>query len=668
MQSLLASLNPQQRSAVETTEGPLLVLAGAGTGKTRVITFRIAHLLARRVPAEAILALTFTNKAAGEMRQRLRDLVGQERAQGLTAGTFHAFCLSVLREHSALLGWPRGPMICDEADRLSAIKGVLRELHVGDASLRPGELLGRISLAKNRLLSPESLAERAADATEELVARAWRRYQDELRRTRRVDFDDLLVEAVRLLADHESVRKAFQRRYRYVLVDEYQDTNLPQYEVVRHIAAAHRNLCVVGDDDQSIYGWRGADVTKILSFERDFPGAVVVRLETNYRSTRDILTIANRLITNNPTRHEKTLVSAIGSGELVQSVCMRDEAYEAEFIVCEIAERVRAGTARFADHAILFRTAPQARTFEAELRMKQVPYVLVGGMSFFDRKEVRDVLAYLRLAIDPADEAALLRVVNAPPRGVGKATLDRVLAFATLHGIPAAAAFARASEIDRVPPEAAAVVARLLDRLPRILAEGRGELVKVVERVIEEAAYRAEVDRCYPDEATRTQRWDGVIEVVNFAENHARRRPRATLASFLDELVLCAEDREQDAESRERDAVVLMTLHASKGLEFPRVYLVGLEEGLLPHARALAEDGIEEERRLAYVGITRARQALTLTWSLERARHGSRVTVHPSRFLYEIKGTPPPKGWVPYGSKPEPPAASKKRRAPRPRR
>jgi superfamily I DNA/RNA helicase len=659
MQKLLAALNPEQRSAVEATEGPLLVLAGAGTGKTRVITYRIAHLLSRKVPAEAILALTFTNKAAGEMRQRLLDLVGKKRGEGLVAGTFHSFCLTILREHGRLLGWRGGPTICDEADRLATMRSVLRELHVSDARIRPGDLAGRISLLKNRLVTPEELADRATDPTEELVARAWGRYQEELRRTRRVDFDDLLVESVRLLRDHEPVRTALQKRHRYILVDEYQDTNQPQYEVVRHIAAVHRNLCVVGDDDQSIYGWRGADVTKILSFERDFPGARVVRLETNYRSTRDILNVANRLIVHNPARHEKTLVSATGGGELVQSVCMRDEDYEAEYIVREIAERVSSGSARYADHAILFRTAPQARTFEAELRMKQVPYVLVGGMSFFDRKEVRDVLAYLRLAVDPTDETALLRVVNSPPRGVGKVTLDRVLEFAAEQGIPVAAAFSRAGEIKGVSTDSAAVVARLLERLPRIAQELRGDLPRAVERVIDEVAYKAEVERCYPDEATRTQRWDGVEEVMNYAASHARRRANASLATFLDELVLCAEDREENAERG--DAVVLMTLHASKGLEFPRVYLVGLEEGLLPHARALAENGIEEERRLAYVGITRARQALTLSWSLERARHGSRSTVHPSRFLFEIKGTPPPKGWTAFGTAPAARETPKKR-------
>ncbi len=663
MRDLLASLNPEQRSAVETTEGPVLVLAGAGTGKTRVITHRIAHLLARRVPAAAILALTFTNKAAGEMRQRLRELVGPRRSEGLTAGTFHAFCLSVLRANAAALGWPRGVSICDESDRLAAIKGVLRELHVSETSARPADIAARISLAKNRLHSPAELSERAVDDADALLARAWERYQAELARTRRVDFDDLLVETVRLLREHDRVLSAYREQYRYVMVDEYQDTNLPQYEVVRLLAGSHRNLCVVGDDDQSIYGWRGADVTKILSFERDFPGAKVVRLETNYRSTRDILNVANRLIAHNPSRHEKKLVSAIGGGQLVESVCMRDEAYEAEHVVREIAERVRRGEARFGDHAVLFRSATQARPFEAELRMMQIPYVLVGGMSFFDRKEVRDVLAYLRLVVDPDDESALLRIVDAPPRGVGKVTLDRVLEFATRQGISAGRAFARANEIEKVPPETAAAVTRLLDRLRAMGERGGGDLVGLVRALLDDVSYRAEVERCYPDEATRAQRWEGVEQVLDFAENHARRNPRAELAGFLDAVLLSAEDRSEDDEAAARDAVVLMTLHASKGLEFPRVYLVGLEEGLLPHARALADGSVEEERRLAYVGVTRARAALTLTWALERARHGTRARVHPSRFLLEIKGTPPPKDWVPYGEPQQPNEQGKKKRA-----
>ena len=660
MSRLLASLNPEQADAVRTTKGPLLVLAGAGTGKTRVVTFRIAHLLQKRVPPEAILALTFTNKAAAEMRERVSSLVGSKRAAALTMGTFHGFCLKVLREHGKALGWTRPPTICDSADQLATMKTVLRELHVPEARERPYDLLSRISLLKSRLVTHPMLAEKPeldpGGQASEILVRAWARYQEALERSGRVDFDDLLTATVQLFAECPDVLEEYRERFRYVSVDEYQDTNLPQYEVVRRIAGKRANLCVVGDDDQSIYGWRGADVTRILSFERDFPGAKTVRLETNYRSTRDILNIANRLIVHNPARHDKSLKSAIGGGESVQSVLMKDELYEAEHIALEIQGRVKRQEARFSEHAILFRTAPQARVLESELRARDIPYVLVGGMSFFDRKEVRDVVAYLRLVANPLDEASLLRVLNAPPRGVGKTTLERVLAFATTTGVCVTEAFRRAEQIDGVKTETAAVVPRLLERLQAIGQRHAKDPVALVESVVEAVAYRAEVERNYPDDATRTRRWEGVTEVFNFAENYTRKHSRPTLAGFLDEITLCADDRGDEDPSKGRDVVTLMTLHASKGLEFPRVYLVGLEEGLLPHAKSLAGDGVEEERRLTYVGITRARQTLTLSYAVERARFGKRVTVHPSRFLFEIKGSPPPESWSAADAAPEPPA------------
>ncbi len=660
MKKLLRDLNPPQREAVETTEGPVLVLAGAGSGKTRVITYRIAHLLQRRVPPSCILAMTFTNRAAGEMRGRIGALVGPKRAGELTVGTFHAYCLRTLFERRRLLGWPRGFSICDAADQLSLLRSTLRELRVPRATLRPGDLQARISLEKSRLGTPERLLERAADDREELIGRAWRRYQEALRHTHRLDFDDLLLETLRLLVERPRLRAQLRERHHYLLVDEYQDTNGPQYEILRHLAGERRNLCVVGDDDQSIYGWRGADVSKILSFERDFPGAKVVRLETNYRSTEPILAVANRLIAHNVARHPKLLRSALGAGDPPRAVNMRDEEVEAEQIVSELVERVGRGE-HYDDFAILFRTAVQARPFEAELRMRGIPYTLVGGQSFFDRKEVRDVLAYLRLVANPRDETSLLRIVNCPPRGVGKATIERTLDFATREGITLAEAFGRADEIERVHPGAAEVVLRLLKRmtaLGRRLARG-GSLVELVERLLEEVAYRGEVDRQYPDAAEAERRWQGVLEVVNFAENHARRGKKSDLTGFLNELSLTQNDREEAQNGRL--AVTLMTLHASKGLEFPHVYLVGLEEGLLPHRRAVEEDGVEEERRLAYVGVTRARRHLTLSWCRERARAGHRTQAHPSRFLLEIQAKEPPPDWIPAGTPPAPRGKGKRR-------
>ncbi len=671
MRHILDKLNPEQRLAVESIEGPLLVLAGAGSGKTRVITVRIAHLLDVGVPPEAILAMTFTNKAAAEMRERVAELVGEQRAERLTVGTFHSFCLRVLRQNSEHIGYPGGISIADAADQLAACKSVLRELHIAEASIKPGTLQGRISLLKNQLVTPEQFAERPGDDLDRLVARGYARYEEFMGRSRKMDFDDLLVNTVRLLKENEYIRGGLQRQYRYILVDEYQDTNEPQYEVVRILSLEHRNLCVVGDDDQSIYSWRGADITKILSFEKHFPEAVVVRLETNYRSTQEILDAANRVIQNNPTRHEKSLRAHAGTGELVQLAIHQDETAEAEYVVRELRMRVDDGRNRLSDFAILFRTAIQPRAFETELRARGVPYVLVGGMSFFDRKEIRDVLAYLKVIHNPKDEVSLLRIVNCPPRGVGKTTLDRVLQFATEKGITVPEAFQRANEIEKVNRTAVESVQRLQERLALLGKEKpKDRLVPFIEEVLDTFAYRDEVNRCYPNPQDQEKRWQAVQEILTLAERHVARRKKPGLATFLNELTLTSNDDRSKDEAGKRNAVTLMTLHAAKGLEFPRVFLVGLEEGILPHAKSVAQDSIEEERRLMYVGITRARQGLTVSHTLERQKYGTRVKVHPSRFLYELKGSTPPEGWVAAGQEPEPESQKKrsKRKASKKRR
>ncbi len=635
----LRGLNADQRKAVTTLEGPLLVLAGAGSGKTRVITHRIAHLMARGVPARNILAMTFTNKAAGEMRDRVGALVGRERARELTVGTFHSFCARQLRAHAGALGLPARFGICDEGDQMAAVKGALRDLHIPEATLHPRVVLSRMSLAKNRMISCEQYRRSAVDDYDALVARAWRRYDERLRRAHTLDFDDLLLFMVRLLAEHPGVLAALRDRFRFVLVDEYQDTNGPQYEIVRRLAERHRNLCVVGDDDQSIYGWRGADIRKILGFERDFRGAVTVRLETNYRSTQPILEAANTVIRNNAGRHEKTLRSALGDGPPVRIVELEDEEHEADFAVQDLLNEVRAGRARLGDAAILVRTQVQPRAFEARLRANRVPYVLVGGQSFFDRKEVRDILAFLKLMANPADELSLLRIVNVPPRGVGDATVDRVLAFATRQGISAGEAFARAGDLPGVTPAAVETVRGLRRRLAEFARGATGpRLPQTVRDLIQAVGYRAEIDRCYPDPVAREARWAAVEEVANVAENYARGRADASLAGFLEEVSLTAEESEDNEEEKARDAVTLMTLHAAKGLEYPRVYLVGVEEGLLPHLRSIEEDTVEEERRLMYVGVTRAQRHLTITHVRSRAKYGKRMPCRKSRFLYEMKG------------------------------
>jgi DNA helicase-2/ATP-dependent DNA helicase PcrA len=658
---ILQSLNPEQRLAVTTTEGPLLVLAGAGTGKTRVITTRIAYLLANKVDPASILAVTFTNKAAREMRERVRQAVGKKKAELLTIGTFHSFCVRALREHGEALGIPRNFTICDASDQVAAYRGALRELRVPEASVRPADLQARVSLMKNKLMSSEKFLDGVADDTDELVGRAWRRYDEHLSRRRSLDFDDLLLKTLQLLRK-PAVRNHYRERFRYVLVDEFQDTNAPQYEIVGAIARGHRNLCVVGDDDQSIYGWRGADVSKILRFNEAFKKAVVVRLETNYRSTNQIISAANRVIEHNPGRHEKTLRSALGDGERVKVYTLEDETEEARFVVKDIQDLERETSVRFGDCAVLFRTGSQPRPFEAEFRARGVPYTLVGGMSFFDRKEVRDVLAYLRLVSNPHDEVSFLRIVNCPPRGIGKTTLDRVIEGATERGISAVEGFERADELGDVPAAAQAAYRDMratLDTLARKMPSK--DLVRWIERLLEAVGYRSEVDRVYGDPLEREERWGAVQEVLDLAHAHAQRNKNPTLATFLQDLTLSADDDRSSEDAGKRDAVTLMTLHASKGLEFPRVYLVGLEEGLLPHRRSLAEDTVEEERRLAYVGVTRAREVLTITHCGKRTSRGRGVPSSPSRFLFELSGQTPPDDWR-AGDAPPPPPAPKKRK------
>ncbi len=644
MTDLLASLNDAQRRAVTCTDGPLLVLAGAGTGKTRVITVRAAHLMQQGVAPEQILMVTFTNKAAREMQERLCSLAGAAANQA-TVGTFHRFCMRLIREHAAALDLPPGFGICDSSDQLSAVKGALRELRIAETAVDPRAAQSKISLFKNALISSEQAMDQAEDDWDIMVARCYTKYEEHLRRHRMLDFDDFLLFALRLLEEKEELRKQIAARYRYVMVDEYQDTNAPQYRIVRALVQDHRNLCVVGDDDQSIYAWRGADVRRILDFEKDFPGAENVRLETNYRSTAEILDAANKVIRNNPKRHDKELISALGAGSTVSVMGMEDEDHEASFVAGEIRYQVESQEERYGDFAILCRTGQQPRAFEAELRSAGIPYRLVGGTSFFDRKEVRDVLAYLRLLANPADESAFLRIANTPPRGIGKGSLDRVVERATELGDTAWRAFRSmvdAGEISGAPARGFTALREILNQAHVVLQEG--DLPRLIQEVLALTNYRAEIERIYGDHETQELRWNGVLEVVDFAASFQRKNKKGDLASFLQELSLSTDERDKEEDSG--DQVTLMTLHAAKGLEFRRVYLVGLEEGILPHKRAAAEGGVEEERRLMYVGITRAQQDLTITFCGSRTRFGKLQPCHPSRFLFELKEKTPPEGWL----------------------
>ena len=652
--NILAHLNPEQALAVTTTEGPVLVLAGAGTGKTRVITFRIAHLLQQGARPDQLLAMTFTNKAAREMKSRVAGLVGKDAAGEMTVGTFHAFCIKALRSHGKLLGLRDGFSICDASDQLATVRAVMRELKVSDALARPGQVQAKLSLNKNKRLSHGAALDAASDAVEELVARVQQRYDEQLRRASLVDFDDLLLLTLQLLEQHPAAREEFTERYRWIMVDEYQDTNSPQYEIIRALAGGHRNLCVVGDDDQSIYGWRGADVSKILGFEHDFPGAVVVRLETNYRSTGFILDAANRVIAHNTKRHEKTLRSGLGPGLHPSIERLEDEIVEGEWIVRDLVRRVQKDHCRLGDVAILFRTGQQPRPLETALRAGQVPYVLVGGNSFFDRKEVRDVLAYMRLLANGDDESSWLRIVNRPPRGVGKTSIDRALSRAGDQTCSVPLAFEDAAHAGELPTAAATGVLELREILARFGVNDPGrDLVQRIGSLLEAVSYKAEVERSTKDASEAASRWAAVLEVLDMAEHYVKRSSKPTLAKFLERVALAANDDTTPEDSKERNLVTLMTLHAAKGLEFDEVYLAGVEEGLLPHKRSIEEDTVDEERRLMYVGITRAKRRLVLTLTASRSQYGTRAESMPSRFLFEMTGQSPPEGWRPWGSTPK---------------
>ncbi len=666
-------LNPAQRDAVDTLRGPLLVLAGAGTGKTRVVTHRIANLIRHGTPAERILAVTFTRKAAGEMQERAMALLAPvkkrapRRAKKPAArpqiSTFHALCVAILRRHITRLGYPASFAICDRGDQESLARGALREIRVPDETLRPGDLLAIISNWKNRSLLPTAAASVAESDREHLAAAAYRRYQKQLKLRGMVDFDDLLLCVEQLLADFPIVRREEATRFDHVLVDEYQDTNGSQYRIVKSLAMGHRNLCVVGDDDQSIYGWRGAEVTHILRFKDDWPDAKVVRLEENYRSAGAILAFANTLIAFNRHRHDKVLRPARGDGPRPRILQLQDETQEAEAIVADIV-RTRsepgAGTPRLSGFAILCRTNEQPRAFETELRRANLPYVLVGGMSFFDRKEVRDLVAYLKVLDNPHDEPSLLRIINNPPRGIGTSTVKQLIAQAVEQGAPLwqLLAFPAACGLARSATDALQTFTALIESLTEMASRLPAD--KLLAAVVDRTGYRRELERLYPDPAERDARTASLEELLNAAANYAAHAEseKPQLRGFLDEIALGnrddADDKEQDLQ---RNAIALMTLHSAKGLEFPYVYMVGMEEGILPHKRSLElpdDSAIDEERRLCYVGVTRAQEQLTLSLALSRRKWGKPRETIPSRFLFEMTGkadnrtarpkAPPPKG------------------------
>jgi DNA helicase-2/ATP-dependent DNA helicase PcrA len=622
------SLNHAQREAVGALDGPVLILAGAGTGKTRTVTCRIAHMLEKGVRPEHILAVTFTNKAASEMRERIAGMVSKKAAEAMTVCTFHSLCVKLLRGGIDKLGYKRNFSIFSGSDQTGLLKQLIVRQGGADEKIKPEAVLSEISKAKNKGLDP-------GEHENDFFASLGRAYQNELRAQNAVDFDDLLVLAEQLLREHADVREAFRDQFRRVTVDEFQDTNALQMQLLQQLVGPPYHVCVVGDDDQSIYGWRGAEVANILQFEKFFPNPRVIRLEENYRSTNAILHTANSLIRHNLGRREKVLRSTRAGGDPVRIVAMPGDAEEAEFIAEEILADKGTCHRAWEDYAILFRTNGQSRKIEESLRELKIPYRMVGAQSFYDRKEVRDVLAYCQLLANPDSDVALLRILNVPNRGIGQTTAVLATDWSRIKNQSVFQALCDPEFTDGLGPKAKNAVESFVAQVAGAKAhldiahENPGDVLKAL---LDEIDYIAWMERGCKTDNERQQRSEGVYDVIDQLRKHGAKGK--SMQAFLDASAL-ASDREDD-DLEKKQGATLITLHASKGLEFPIVYLVGLEEGILPHKRSIVEGTRDEERRLLYVGITRAREQLTMTYCAYRTKYGERTHCQSSSFIGEI--------------------------------
>ena len=626
-------LNPQQAEAVINTEGPMLIMAGAGSGKTKVLTCRVANLLQKGVRPYRILAITFTNKAAAEMRERVNNMSGPA-AKDVWLFTFHAFCARFLRmEIDKLPGYGGNFSLYDTADSQNLIKQILKEMNLDDKRFQPSGILSRISNAKNALQDAAAFARQAGDFYEQKVADIYSRYEQKLQLNNALDFDDLLMLSIKLLQENKEVREKYQDRFDYLLVDEYQDTNHAQYLLTKFLAAKHRNICVVGDADQSIYGWRGADIQNILDFEKDYPDAKVIKLEQNYRSTQIILDAANAVIENNTGRKPKNLWTENKSGADIIYFQAVDERDEARFVIEQLQNLQRTENKKLGDMAILYRTNTQSRIFEEMLIKSGISYNMVGGLKFYERKEIKDIIAYLRVIFNPADSLSLLRIINVPKRGIGDASLAKIQAYAAANNVSLFEAVSNAAAIDGLSSR----FVSKLDDLAGIIFElmnlaNEAPVEDLIDRVLRDTGYLEELENERTPQAQ--SRIDNLHELISVAQEFAASEEENNLENFLAHVALVSDI--DDTELGE-DAITLMTLHSSKGLEFPVVFLVGMEEGLFPHARTLMDETeIEEERRLCYVGITRAKEKLFLSSTKMRTIYGNTVTYPPSRFLQEI--------------------------------
>ncbi len=634
--TLTQTLNTPQSQAVAHGDGPILILAGPGSGKTRVITHRIAYLVRiHQVSPWRILAVTFTNKAAREMRERVNELLGDD-AHDVHMGTFHSMCARWLRIDGHRIGIDTNFAIYDDADQLSVLKQILENLNIDIKAFSPRAVLSGISRAKSEMLSPDDLQDRAATYADEVTVRAYRAYQSTLASGRALDFDDLLLEALRLVRESTEAREKYAGRYLHVLVDEFQDTNPVQYELARELASINGNICVVGDPDQGIYSWRAADVRNIQHFRQDWPGAAVYLLEQNYRSTSPILQAADAVIANNPGRTPRTLWTERQGGEAIVTYEAYNDEEEGEFVAREIA-RLNADGRRLSEIAVMYRTNAQSRPIEEALVRHRVPYRLVGGVRFYQRREIKDLVAYLRLIHNPYDEASWMRVVNVPPRGIGQKTIERLRAWAGAYGLrvaDACDAIARGESIPGVTSRAANAVAAFTNGVARLRETTYESLGGLLDAVIEFSGYRLHLTESDDRAQERIENIDQLRTVMEQYSLGELGGEQGDLASFLQDVALVSDVDELEGEA---DAITLMTLHAAKGLEFPIVFIVGMEERLLPHLRALEDiEQMEEERRLAYVGITRAGDLLYLSRAFRRMMFGSPQANAPSRFLNEI--------------------------------
>ncbi len=662
----LDGLNPAQLEAVRAVHGPVLIIAGPGSGKTRVIVHRIAHLVAGEgVPPWNVLAVTFTNKAAREMRDRLEGLLGR-RADALAAGTFHSQCARILRRDGKSIGIDPRFAIYDDGDQMGLVRGILREMELDEKRFTPRSFLSAISASKSELIDVDRFSKKATGFWQEKVASVYRRYQELLTSNHALDFDDLIVETVRLFTDAPETLAAYQDRYRFIMVDEFQDTNIAQYRLVRLLAERDRNICVVGDEDQGVYSWRQADIRNLLHFEHDFPEAKVIMLEQNYRSTQTILEAARSVISANEQRKDKKLWTENDKGQPIVLHEAFNEEDEAQFVIREIERLGRAEGVRYRDTAVMYRTNAQSRPLEDAFVRLGVPYRLVGGVRFYERKEVKDVLAYLRLALNASDSVSLQRVLNVPARGIGDRTVAEIVRWAGRRGLSFLESLEAVAEggdrgAPALQPRAQNAVKRFIDLL-RVLSRAANELppLEVLDVLLEHSGY-AHFVRDGTEEGE--ERWANITELRTKARDFGDFAPPNGLAAMLEEVSLVQDVDSYDAEA---DGTTLITLHAAKGLEYPYVFMIGMEEGLCPHSRSMDDmSQMEEERRLVYVGMTRAMRGLYLIYATRRSLYGNTNWAEPSRFLRDI---PPQLLQMPFASSERIPSPSRNTPGTRPNR